>query len=510
VLVYDGSGLIQIGQLRTSNTPTRLAITTDDQYLLVGHDNSQMVYAYNLDTLQQTAAIPLPAGHYPRSIAAAGNAILVATRGAGGTNTIDRIDLLSQTAISLPTLGVFQNSISADTMLVASPSGDSILAASADGNVFLYDPAADTFIVSKKLAATIAGSVAASDSGQFVAGNNLLNAGLKPIETWAGSDFSSGFAFVDGQGLRLTGPPGTTVADGALQRIDLGGASPALPTRVAEQPLVSSGVSVLTRTLAPLANRKSLIALTASGFTALSWSFDTPVAPPAIHRVVNAADLTSVFAPGALIAVFGANLSPTNTATAQIPLPTAIGQSCLMLNGVALPMSFASPGQINAQLSLHVSGSVPLTLYTPGGVSDDYYVNLTAVAPAIFRSGTAGPVTDIPVVIKASNQQLVTPSNPVHPNDEIWIYATGLGATAPEVAAGAPAPWSPLAQAVQTPEVRLGNTDLAVSYAGLAPGQVGVYQINARAPANISTGMDVPLTISQGSASTSINLRVVN
>src|SRR6185295_18058566 len=98
------------------------------------------------------------------------------------------------------------------------------------------------------------------------------------------------------------------------------GSASVLPTRIVEQPLASGGVSVFTRTLAPLANQKTLIALTVSGFTALPWNFDTPVAPPAIDHVVNAADLKSTLAPGSLIAVFGANLSPTNTATAQIPL----------------------------------------------------------------------------------------------------------------------------------------------------------------------------------------------
>ncbi|HLK67127.1 MAG TPA: hypothetical protein VKU19_27020 [Bryobacteraceae bacterium] len=510
VLVFDGSGLFPIAQLRTSNTPTRMAITPVHNNLLVGHDNSQQLYVFDLNTLQQLPSIMLPAGHYPRSIAAAGNAIFVASRGTGGTNTIDQLSLVSQTASTLPSLGVFQNSVNADTMLVATPSGGSMLAVSADGNLLLYDAAAGTFTVSRKLPTSVAGAVAASDSGQFVAGNNLLNSALKPVETWTGSDFPSGFAFVDGLGVRLTGPAGTTVADGSIERIDLANSSMPLPTRVAEQPLIGGGISVLTRTVAPLANRNTLIALTTSGFTALPWQFDTAVAPPAITQVVNAADLTANFAPGSLIAVFGTNLNPTNMVSSQIPLPTALGESCLTLAGTALPMSFASPGQINAQLPLHVTGLVPLTLYTPGGVSDDFYVNLTPTAPAIFQSGTAGPLTGIPLVIKVSNAQLITPTNPIHPSDEISIYATGLGATSPEVAVGTAAPSNPLAAAVAVPDVRLGNLSMNVSYAGLAPGLVGVFQINARAPAKAPSGTEVPLTVSQGGVTTSVNVRVVN
>ena len=215
-------------------------------------------------------------------------------------------------------------------------------------------------------------------------------------------------------------------------------------------------------------------------------------------------------APGSLVTVFGTNLSPTNLATREIPLPTAIGQSCLTVNGTAIPMLFVSPGQINAQLPLHLSGRVPMTLYTPGGISDDYYLNLQLAAPAIFLSGTAGPLTGIPVVVKASNQQLVTPSNPVHGGDDLVIYAAGLGATSPLIEAGNPAPASPPALVTIAPDVRLGGVPLAVSYAGLAPGMIGVYQINVRAPDHVAGGDDVPLTIAQAGASASVSVRVVN
>ena len=508
VLVFDGSGLFQIAQLRTANTPTRLAVTADRKTLLVGHENSQLIYLYDLDTLTQMQPVVMPRGHYPRSVAVSGNAILAASRVAGTVHTIDRIDLASRTAVELPSLGVFKNSVDQDTALIATPNGGEIVAASADGTVWLYEAAADTFTVSRRLPDNLAGSFAASNSGQYAVGNYFLNASLKPITTWTGSDFPAGFAFQDNHGLRLTGPPTATGAGGSLQRVTLSGSAVALPTRVVEQPLASGGVSVFTRALAPLSNGKTLIALSISGFTALPWNFDTPTAPPAISSVVNAADLTATLAPGSLIAVFGSNLNPTNAATSEIPLPTAIGQSCLIVNGTAIPMMFASPGQINAQLPLRVDGRVPITLYTPGGASDDYYLNITSAAPAVFHSGAAGPLTGLPVVVKAANQQLVTASNPVHPNDQIWIYATGLGATSPEVEAGSPGPVT-MAPAIQVPDVRLGDTPLAIAYAGLAPGQVGVYWINVRVPDKVTSGTDVPLSIRQGGITATVSVRVV-
>jgi uncharacterized protein (TIGR03437 family) len=380
------------------------------------------------------------------------------------------------------------------------------MAASADGNVLLYDAAADTFTVSRKVPAPLSGTYAASDAASFLAGNLLLNGALVPSPSWSGATSTAGFAFVDGLGVRLTG---TAASGGMIDRVDLGTGDSIRPTRVAEQPLSQGSASAFTRSLAPLANRSTLIALSTSGFTALAWNFDAAVAPPSIERVGNAADLTNNFAPGSLITVFGANLNPTNIATQEIPLPTAIGQSCLTANGTAIPMLFASPGQINAQLPLRISGRVTMTLYTPGGISDDYYLNVVPAAPGIFLSGTAGPLTGIPVVVKASNQQLVTPSNPIHPGDDLTIYAAGLGATSPVVEAGNPAPSAPPALVVIATDVRLGDVPLAVSYAGMAPGQIGVYQVNVRAPDHPPSGVDVPLTITQAGVTASVAVRVV-
>ncbi len=509
VLVFDGTGFFQVAALRTSNTPTRMAITFDRKYLLVGHDNSQLVYVYDLDTLDVLPPVVLPPGHYPRSIAASSNAILVASRVAGSDHTIDRIDLISRTATTLPNLGMYKNTIAVDTVLISAPNGSAIMGASSDGMLLLYDASVDTFTVTRKVGSAFSGSYAASTSGQFLVGKTLLNSSLVPLTTYATSDFPSGFAFVDGQGVRLTGPASGTGASGVLEHLDLASGSRIRPTRLAEQPLVSGGNSGFTRTLAPLSNRNALVALTISGFTAVPWVFDAAVVPPIIQQVVNAADLTSQVAAGSLITIFGTDLNPINAVTQEMPLPTAIGASCLTANGAAIPMMFASPRQINAQMPLHLEGRVTMTLYTPGGVSDDYYVNVVPVAPAVFLSGTVGPLTDIPVVIKSSNQELITGSNPIHPGDGISIYATGLGSTAPEVEAGSPPPASPPALLTAAPDVRLGGVALAVGYAGLVPGQVGVYRIDAKVPPKPPTGVDVPLTIAVGGAVTAVNVRVV-
>jgi uncharacterized protein (TIGR03437 family) len=123
----------------------------------------------------------------------------------------------------------------------------------------------------------------------------------------------------------------------------------------------------------------------------------------------------------------------------------------------------------------------------------------------VTNSGTG----TLGLVVRNTNGQVVTPTNPIHPKDGITIYLTGMGQTSPAIPAGAAAPSDPLSRVSRQPSITIAGMNLDVSYAGLAPGEVGVYQINAKVPESVLTGMSMPLTIDQGGASTTLNVRVV-
>ena len=166
-----------------------------------------------------------------------------------------------------------------------------------------------------------------------------------------------------------------------------------------------------------------------------------------------------------------------------------------------------SPGQINAQAPL-ASGDGVLVLHVPGAVSDPFNLSILPTAPALFMNG--GPGANLPVIIRAEDNLLVTASHPVHHGDTLLIYLTGLGITSPVVASGVPAPSSALAQ-VQIPvTATLAGVDLSVLSANLIGGQVGVYQVSVVVPNNVPLGLSVPLTITQGGVSITVGVRVVN
>lgn len=523
VLVFDRTSQSLIATLRTATTPTMMSFTNDRNFLMVGHNDSQLVTVYDLNALAPSAPIVLPGGHYARSIAQSTAETLVLARNEfNQTGVIDSVNFAARTAPALGTLGIYKNAISPTGVLTSSPSGGSILLASPDGNVMLYTASANTFVASRDDLTMLSGAFAASDFNAYVVGNTIFDASLVPTGTLSlpTSSSSSGFAFT-GQGGYLasaisSSSPGTLQLLGSLQ-----GGTPSSVT-MAEAPLLpvaapsaTSGstseyvVTSFSRTLAPMPSSGTVVVLTTSGFTVMAPSYPS-VPAPSISSLVSLADGNTSVAPGELVSLYGQNLSQVTIGGGQIPLATSLGDVCLSANNTPVPLVSVSSGQINAQLPFSLSGSVTLNVHTPGGISGDYALSPASAAPSVFRYATAGPETGLPSIIRDDDNQPVTPTNPIHPKDWVTIYLTGMGQTFPPAVEGQAAPLDPLELAAIQPSVTLGGLSLGVAYAGLAPGEVGVYQINVLVPGGVPQGLSIPLVINQGGAATTLYVRVVN
>lgn len=515
LLVFAGSNNAQVATLKTFNSPTTMAVTYDNRFILIGHSGSQAVMIYDLDTLQQQPYLNAEAGagNEARSIAVSAKAILAAAVDYQGKGHIIQLNLNTRNATQLPSLGIFGNdALSANMVASASPNGSSILFAAVDGTTFLYDANAGTFTAGRKDFSGLSGPVAASNFGNYLVGSNLLNSSLVPVgkfETASGA--ASGFLFLDQAGFRTTAA--TSADPGNIEKVDL--TKPvAVPvtaaTRIVEAPVLPGTAGGFTRSLAVLYSRTSIINLSTSGLTILPWSYDASVAPPQLTSVRNAADGSPKVAPGALVTVTGNNLGPVNIATNEIPLPTALADSCLTVNGLPVPLMFVSPTQINAQLPYQATGKVTMILNTPGGVSDNFNLTIAPTAPGVFQAQVPETGDFWPNVVRTDNQLLATDSNPIHPGDELTIYVGGMGQTNPVIDAGVPAPADPVAVPLVAPAVTIGSTALTVSSYSLVPGQIGIYQIAVTVPKRVPTGLNVPLVITQGTASTTIAVRVVD
>jgi uncharacterized protein (TIGR03437 family) len=84
-----------------------------------------------------------------------------------------------------------------------------------------------------------------------------------------------------------------------------------------------------------------------------------------------------------------------------------------------------------------------------------------------------------------------------------------MGLTVREVQPGTPAPDDQLTTLSIPAAVTLGGAPMDVLFAGLAPGQIGVYQVNVRVGENVPVSDAASLEIKQGAGATALTVRVV-
>jgi uncharacterized protein (TIGR03437 family) len=222
--------------------------------------------------------------------------------------------------------------------------------------------------------------------------------------------------------------------------------------------------------------------------------------PPSLpaNSTINAASFAAnmPIAPGSDVAVFGSAFSSGTFQAAATPLPSSLENTRVTINGVAAPMFFVSPGQANVQVPFNVPlGTATIQVINANGSSATQLVTVASVSPGIFMYNAS---IGEGVVVHGASFSLVTSSSPAHPGEVLAVYCTGLGPVNMAVQSGSPAPDTPpFALTQNMPTATIGNASAFISFSGLAPDLVGVYQINFQVPANTPSG-NQPLVISTG------------
>ncbi len=231
---------------------------------------------------------------------------------------------------------------------------------------------------------------------------------------------------------------------------------------------------------------------------------------PEIAAVVNGASFHPGGAPRAVMTVLGTNLSDAIYQATTYPLPTKLGPTSVTVNGVAAPLFYASPTQINFQMPGSLTGSVVDVVVNNQATASSRAVpasrphasGLTAVAPGLFITGGNRAA--------ALNADLSphTPATPIPAGGSVILYITGEGPVTPALADGTPAPASPLSLISAPVQVTIGGQTAQVTFQGAAPGFVGLAQINAIVPSGLAPG-DQPVFVSVGGVSGNTGLITV-
>ena len=227
--------------------------------------------------------------------------------------------------------------------------------------------------------------------------------------------------------------------------------------------------------------------------------------------VTNGASFQSGISAGALITIFGGNLSNNVHGIAafnQVPLPTTLAGSQVLINGTPIPLfdviNINGTEQISAQAPFDIAGQQTVDLVINNGRAQSASVQVTTAAaqPGIFLpDGVDGAFLH-------ADDSLVTTAKPASPGEVVLLYCTGLGAVTPAGTTGAVASSTTLSTTNIKPTVSVGGASAAISFSGLAPALVGLYQINFTVPMDTPSGSASVVITSNGVASNTAKLPV--
>jgi uncharacterized protein (TIGR03437 family) len=251
-------------------------------------------------------------------------------------------------------------------------------------------------------------------------------------------------------------------------------------------------------------------ALNAAQAGSVSSTVSVLTTPPVAGATVSAASFsTAANAPGSVVSLFGTALASSQVAAPSLPLPSSLNGTVVTINGIAAPLFYASPTQINYLLPARLTGlsEASLVVSVNGVASPAVTVSLFVDAPGIFSLNQQGTgqgailISQTGEVAGAAGQN----SRPVNRGEYVSIYCTGLGQVTNAPADGSPAQVNPQSNTMQVPTVVIGGVVApAVQFSGLAPGFTGLYQVNVQVPSNASTGnaVAVSMRFNQGASNT--------
>jgi uncharacterized protein (TIGR03437 family) len=197
--------------------------------------------------------------------------------------------------------------------------------------------------------------------------------------------------------------------------------------------------------------------------------------------------------PGKIVVLYGQRIGPSSLTAAQ---PAGGGQIAntlsgtqVLFDGVPAPLLYATANQVAAVVPYGVDGKTGTQVQVRNGSlsSDPVALPVWPAAPSIFSVNLSG--TGPAAVLNQDGITVNSAANPASKGSVISIFATGEGQTAPAGIDGLIATGSSLPAPVKPVAVWIDGKKAEITYAGAAPGQVaGLMQVNARIPADVSSG----------------------
>jgi uncharacterized protein (TIGR03437 family) len=211
-----------------------------------------------------------------------------------------------------------------------------------------------------------------------------------------------------------------------------------------------------------------------------------------VASIVNAAGFQAgPVAPGSIVSLFGSNLAANTSVASGAPWPKILQGSAVFIDGVAAPLAYVSPTQINAQVPYETrAGQATVTVVAGDRILPPIALTVGPTAPNLFADAQHHAM--------AQNQD-GTPNgadHPAAPGTLVTAYLSGQGPLNPQIPDGTAAPADPPVPPSAPITAAVGGQIVEVRSARMAPGMVGVLAVTIQIPM-LSPG-DHLLTIDVG------------
>ncbi|MGE0127248.1 MAG: CAP domain-containing protein [Blastocatellales bacterium] len=209
-------------------------------------------------------------------------------------------------------------------------------------------------------------------------------------------------------------------------------------------------------------------------------------------RTVNAANFAQTISPDSIVAAFGSQFTPSTLSATSFPLPMTLGGVSVTVNGIAAPLFYVSPSQVNFVAPSNVgAGTAMVKVMYNGALIGTGTVTTANISPSTFTvtangQGVAAAQTTFdgvsyqPVANSNGSARTVTVGTATRPNFLV-LYGTGMRRRS----------------SLGAVRVTIGGIALSVDYLGAHSRLAGVDQINVRLPQSLrGRGMvDVVVTV---------------
>jgi uncharacterized protein (TIGR03437 family) len=235
------------------------------------------------------------------------------------------------------------------------------------------------------------------------------------------------------------------------------------------------------------------------------------LAAPVLTAAANAASYApGPVTPGEIVTIFGSGMGPATLMKLHITdagtVDTSLGGTQVFFDGYPAPVIYSSGTAVSVIVPYEIAGSqtTSMMIQYQGTSSNRITAPVLASLPGIFTVDASGYGQG---AILNQDTSVNSSQNGANPGSIVSIYATGGGPTDPPSADGALA--TTAAFTVLPVKVQIAGEDTDVLYAGAAPGEPsGVLQVNARIPADVPRGANVPVVIIVGGTSSQAGVTV--